>query len=249
MTTSAAAARPFNTHADLAVIDLDRAHLCPCDAFNRADPSQCVLQRWRQFTSCRRMGAYLVHRSCGGPFPSIDDEEFVTRAVNCGQPAAVDGDAKGSIAFPSFPGPLLRSAPSSCAASRSTALPHRSLSPVRPLAVVYPASNGIMGKDHCTFRSSASWIVGVLQQLAHYALNPQLTSELVQTGRQSDVTEKQSQRLECHFGVTGMILFATRYRQPAGGWRAPSIQPNPSELRARFGISQRCEYPLGDRFA
>jgi hypothetical protein len=131
MTTSAAAARPFNTHADLAVIDLDRAHLCPCDAFNRADPSQCVLQRWRQFTSCRRMGAYLVHRSCGGPFPSIDDEEFVTRAVNCGQPAAVDGDAKGSIAFPSFPGPLLRSAPSSCAASRSTALPHRSLSPVR----------------------------------------------------------------------------------------------------------------------
>src|SRR5215204_389906 len=104
------------------------------------------------------------------------------------------------------------------------------LSPVRPLAVVYPASNGIMGKDRCPFRSSASWIVGVLQQLAHCALNPQLISELVQTGRQSDVTEKQSQRLECHFGVTGMILFATRYHQPAGGWKAPSVQPNPSEL-------------------
>jgi hypothetical protein len=30
--------------------------------------------------------------------PSVDDEEFVRLAVNCGEPAAVDGeDAKGSI--------------------------------------------------------------------------------------------------------------------------------------------------------
>jgi hypothetical protein len=87
-----------------------------------------------------------------------------------------------------------------------------------------------VGKAHCTFRSSASWLVGVLQQLADCGPKPQLTSERVQTGRQRDVTEKQSQRLECHFGVTGMILFATRYRQPAGEWGAPSVQPNPSDL-------------------
>jgi hypothetical protein len=70
----------------------------------------------------------------------------------------------------------------------------------------------------------------VLQQLADCGPKPQLTSERVQTGRRRDVTEKQSQRLECHFGVTGMILFATRYRQPAGEWGAPSVQPNPSDL-------------------
>jgi hypothetical protein len=87
-----------------------------------------------------------------------------------------------------------------------------------------------VGKAHCTFRSSASWLVGVLQQLADCGPKPPLTSERVQTGRQRDVTEKQSQRLECHFGVTGMILFATRYRQPAGEWGAPSVQPNPSDL-------------------
>jgi hypothetical protein len=117
---------------------------------------------------------------------------------------------------------------------------------LRPLSLIglspNPASSSRLsgkqrnhGQRPLHFPSSASWLVGMLQQLAHGGPNPQLTSERVQTGQQGDVTEKQSQRLECHFGVTGMILFATRYRQPAGGWRAPSFQPNPSELRARLG--------------
>ena len=118
----AAAVRPFNTDADLAVIDLDRAHLCPCDAFNLADPGQCLLQRWRQVTSCRQIGAYLVHRSCRGSLPSIDDEAFVTLAINCDQRAAVDGEDAKARSRPKFPEPLLRSAPSSCDASRATAL-------------------------------------------------------------------------------------------------------------------------------
>jgi hypothetical protein len=135
---------------------------------------------------------------------------------------------EGLDRFPSFPSPLLRSAPCSCAESRATALPHRSLPR-------FGSSSRLSGKQRnhgqrpLHVQTQCVVLFKVLQQSAHCGPNPQLTSERVQTGRQSDVTEKQSQRLECHFGVTGMILFATRYRQPAGEWGAPSAQPNSSD--------------------
>jgi hypothetical protein len=153
---------------------------------------------------------------------------------------------EGSIAYQNSRAPItkcpffVRRAP--CDRSPSKVSPQ-----IRPLAVVYPASNGIAGRDRCTFRSSASWLVGVLQQSAHCGPNPQLTSELLQTGRQSDVTEKQSQRLECHFGVTGMISVChplpaacRRMGELRRSSRINQIYENASE------ISQRCDYPLGD---
>ena len=166
----------------------------------------------------------------------IDDEEFVTGAVNCGRPAAaVDGEDAKARLLPKFPEtpycevPLLRAT----RAVRSLSLIGLSPDPASSSRLSGKQRN--RGQTALHFRKPcvvACWDAAAIGALRS---KPPANFPARANWSPSDVTEKQSQRPECHFGVTGMISVCTRYRQPAGRCGAPSVRPNPSELRARFG--------------